>query len=83
MSLSNEPRYIQRNPATGEVLGHFAHPHPYAQEQVPEDHADIRAWNAKRRAEKTANMERKARQDPELMLARIEALEALLADRGA
>ena len=74
----SEPRYIQRDPATGKVLGHYEHWHDYAQEKVSDDHPDILAWRAKIAANKAAYMERKAKLDPEKLLARIEALEAQL-----
>lgn len=71
----SEPRYLQRD-ETGKVVGHYAHPHPYAQEEVPEDHPEVLAWRARIEAAKAAYLERKARLDPEKLLARIEALEA-------
>lgn len=78
----SEPRYLQRDPNTGEVLGHFSHPHDYAKEEVPEDHPAILAWQAKRAAVRAAYMERKATLDPEKLLARLEALEARLKANG-
>ena len=47
----DEPRYIQRNSA-GKVIGHYANPHPYAQEAVAYDHPEILEWDAKRRDRK-------------------------------
>lgn len=38
-------RYLQRD-MDGNVIGHFANPQPYAQEEVPFDHPDILAWKA-------------------------------------
>ena len=42
-----EPRYVQGDPVSGEILGHFANPQSYATEAVPPDHPDILKWNAK------------------------------------
>lgn len=42
-------RYIQRD-EHGALLGHYAHPHPYALEEAPDDHPDIVAWQAQREA---------------------------------
>lgn len=39
-------RWLQRD-KNGEVIGHFANPQSYATEEVPPDHPDILAWNAK------------------------------------
>lgn len=82
----SEPRYIHRDPNTGQVLGHYAHPNTHAQERVEEDHPDILAWQAERVAVKAAHMERKAQLDPAKLIARIAALEAkvesLLRDRS-
>lgn len=43
-------RFVQRNPKTGEVVGHFANEQTYAKEQLPDDHPDIAAYK-RRRAE--------------------------------
>ena len=43
-SYPDEPRYLQRD-VSGNVVGHFSHPHPYAQERVAVDHPDVVAWN--------------------------------------
>ena len=46
-------RYLQRD-TTGTVLGHYANPQPgYAEEEVPDDHPDLQAWEAKRAADMT------------------------------
>jgi hypothetical protein len=71
-------RYIQRHPVTGEVLGHYAHEHPYATEAVDDGHPDILAWAADRQREKDDYMRRKAQSNPEALLARIAELEARL-----
>jgi hypothetical protein len=72
-------RYIQRN-ERGEVVGHFAHPHPYAQEAVADDHPDILAWAARIQASKADYMRVKAVANPEALLARVAALEAEVKD---
>lgn len=72
-------RYVQRDPATGEVTGHFSHPHPYASEEVADDHPEILAWRAKRLAAQDAYLKQKALTRPEVLLPRIAALEAELA----
>jgi len=74
-------RYLQRDP-DGKVIGHYAHPHDYAQEAVADDHPEILAWHAKRVADKAAYMARKADLSPEKLLARIAELEAKLKARG-
>ena len=77
----SEKRYIKRDPATGEMLGHYSHWHDYATEVVEEDDPEILAWQAKKVVLEAAYMERKAKLDPEKMLARIEALEVQLNTR--
>lgn len=71
-------RYIRRDKKTGKVNGHFANPNPEALEEVADNHPEILAWNAERVAAKVAYLERKAKLDPEKLLARLEALEAKL-----
>lgn len=71
----SDPRYVQRD-KDGNVVGHFANPQPYAQEQVAADHPDILAWYARIAAAKTAYMEQKAALDPQAMMDRIVALES-------
>ena len=70
-------RFIHRD-SSGKMLGHYANKQSYATEGVPEDHPDIVAWNEARDKLKRDAEERKARLDPEKLLARIEALEARL-----
>jgi hypothetical protein len=42
-------RYIQRD-ENGNVIGHYACPQEYAQEEVADDHPDILAWHARKQA---------------------------------
>ena len=45
----NGPRYIERDPATKEVVGHFNCCQPgTAEELVPGDHPDLLAYRARR-----------------------------------
>lgn len=48
----SEVRYVQRDPNTGEITGHFSHAHPYASEELPEDHPDLQAYRARREAQR-------------------------------
>lgn len=68
-------RYIQRN-AQGSVVGHFANEQPYAQERVADNHPDILAWSRRIADAKADYMRRKAMASPDVLLARIAALEA-------
>lgn len=43
-------RYVQRDPATKEVIAHFANPQSYAQEELSDDHPDILAFKARMEA---------------------------------
>lgn len=70
-------RYIQRD-LDGKVVGHYAHPHPYATEEAAPNHPDIVAWQAKRDADKAAHIARRAEMSPDKLLARIAALEKIL-----
>ena len=74
-----EVRYVQRDPVTGEVTGHFSHPHPYALEEVAEDHPDIVAWFAKLQAQREEYLRRKLEMGPEVLTARIAELESTCA----
>lgn len=44
--MSKEPRFVQRD-KSGKVIGHYANPHDYATECVPEDHPDILDYKAR------------------------------------
>lgn len=48
----SEVRYVQRDPNTHEITGHFSHPHSYAREELPEDHPDLQSYRAKREAQR-------------------------------
>ena len=74
-----EVRYVQMDPQTGKITGHFSHPHPYAQEALEKDHADIVDWYNKISTFKSEYLARKARLDPEKLLAKIEELEREIA----
>lgn len=71
-------RYIQRD-KNGVVIGHFANEQPYAQECVPDDHADILAWTAKIKANKEEYLKLKAETSPTVLFEKIKALEAEIA----
>jgi hypothetical protein len=45
-------RFVQRDPASNKIIGHFANPQPYAQEELADDHPDILAYKAEREAAK-------------------------------
>lgn len=42
-------RYLQRDD-DGRVIGHYANPQSFATEEVPDDHPDLVAWDAARKA---------------------------------
>jgi hypothetical protein len=74
MNQSKEPRYVQRDPVTRGITGHFANPQPgYAEEELPSDHEELRAFNEKRRAARLQVSPYKA------LEARVAQLEAELA----
>ncbi len=75
----SEVRYVQRDPQTGKITGHFANPHPYAQEALDKDHPDIVDWYNKIAIFKSEYLARKVRLDPEKLLAKIEELEREIA----
>jgi polyhydroxyalkanoate synthesis regulator phasin len=66
-------RYVQRDPNTKLVVGHFANPQSFAQEELPDDHPDIIAYAQRRLSESNV--------DP--VKDRIDALEARIADLEA
>jgi hypothetical protein len=70
-------RYVQRD-KDGKLIGHFAHPHPYAKERVAPDHPDIVAWDAARKVRGPSMGERFAAFE-----ARIAALEKLVKELRA
>lgn len=42
-------RFVQRD-SDGKLIGHYANPQPgYAEEELPDDHPDILAWQAARK----------------------------------
>ena len=43
-------RFVQRDPVTKEVIGHFANEQTYAKEVLPDDHPDIQAFKDRRAA---------------------------------
>lgn len=42
-------RYVHRD-ENGQIVGHYANPQPYATEAVPDDDAEVAAWEAARAA---------------------------------
>ena len=75
MSQSKELRYIQRDPRTREITGHFANPQPgYAEEELPIDHPELVAFNERRREARLAVSPNKA-----LERTLVEALERIAA----
>lgn len=52
-------RYIQRDEA-GTVIGHYAHQHPYAQEEVADDHPEVLAWSARIKAAQQKSFDERA-----------------------
>lgn len=74
-----EPRYLQRDD-NGKVIGHYANPQPYAQEQVPGDHPEILKWNERRKADRKRASP--AMQRIEQLEAKIEALSKKLKESG-
>lgn len=77
MSQSKEPRYVQRDPHTREITGHFANPQSgYAEEELPPDHPDLVVFNNRRKAARLAVSPHKALESVLAeALARISALE--------
>lgn len=75
--MNKDMRYVDRDAVTGEVIGHYANEQHPKQESIPSDHADIKAFHAKR------DKLRVSPKDPAAMLARIEALERLVAELEA
>jgi hypothetical protein len=44
-------RWVQRDPATREITGHFANPQPgYAEEELSEDHPELITFRERREA---------------------------------
>lgn len=78
-----ETRYVQRDPVTGEVTGHFANPQDYAKEALPIGHPDLLAFQAKREAAKVDYAEYKATMGNEVLYQEIQNLKAQISELQA
>lgn len=71
-------RWVQRDKDTGEVTGHFANPQPgYAEEELPDDHPELKAFHKRRELARLAVSPHKALEE------RITELERALAELRA
>jgi len=69
-------RYVQRD-RDGTLIGHFANLQPgYAEEEVPDDHPDILAWQAARAAFRAADHKSSSNERLRAVEARLSVLEA-------
>jgi hypothetical protein len=64
-------RWVQRD-ESGKVIGHFANPQPYAREELPDDHPDLKHYRDERQ-----RLEDEGRRESSIpaILARLSALE--------
>ena len=72
----SEPRWVERDVATGKIVGHFACAQPgYAEECLPGDHPDLVAWREEREIMYLADLERQPAVLIAVLTARVDALE--------
>lgn len=71
----SEVRYVQRDPVTGVITGHFANEQLYAKEALPIDHPEIQDWYKKIADRKLQYLNMKQASSPEVLLAKINELE--------
>lgn len=73
-------RYVQRDPVTGKITGHFANEQSYATEYLADDHPDMQAFHAERERVREENRKLSVTKRVPLLEARVTELERIVAE---